>query len=164
MFDMGGDGRKEPVAWTSESTDDAWLVLDRNKNGLIDSGKELFGNFTDQPNAIHVRNGFVALAEFDRLENGGNGDGQIQENDSVFGLLRLWQDVNKNGISESSELHTLTEFHVNVIELNYKESRRTDEHGNQFKYRAKVKDSRHMQLGRWAWDVILQANVSGFEQ
>jgi hypothetical protein len=44
---------------------------------------------------------------------------------------------------------------VSTIELDYKESKRTDEHGNQFKYRAKVKDARDAQIGRWAWDVFL---------
>lgn len=160
MFDLGGDGRKEPVAWTKHGTDDAWLVLDRNGNGLIDSGKELFGNFTEQPNALGNRNGFEALAEFDRRENGGNGDGLIRENDRGFDSLKLWQDINKNGFSEPSELRTLREFHIDTIELDYKESRRTDQHGNRFKYRAKVKDSRGTHVGRWAWDVILQANVS----
>lgn len=42
-----------------------------------------------------------------------------------------------------------------MLELDYKESRRTDQHGNQFKYRAKVKDVRGAQMGRWAWDVFL---------
>jgi hypothetical protein len=157
-FDMGGDGHKEPIAWTTLGTDDAWLVLDRNNNGTIDSAKEMFGNFTDQPNVTTERHGFIALAEFDSLENGGNSDGKIKETDSVFGLLRLWQDVNKNGISEPSELHTLKQLGLKTIELDYKESRRTDEHGNQFKYRAKIRDNNDAQLGRWAWDVILKVN------
>jgi hypothetical protein len=135
---MGGDGHKEPIAWTTLGTDDAWLVLDRNNNGTIDSAKEMFGNFTDQPNVTTERHGFIALAEFDSLENVGNSDGKIKETDSVFGLLRLWQDVNKNGISETSELHTLKQLGLKTIELDYKESRRTDEHGNQFKYRLRL--------------------------
>lgn len=64
-------------------------------------------------------------------------------------------DTNHNGTTEPTELHTLTEFGLETLELDYKESKRTDEHGNQFRYRAKVKDVHNTQLGRWAWDVVL---------
>lgn len=156
-FDMGGDGHSEPIAWTALGTDDAWLVLDRNNNGKIDSAKEMFGNFTEQPNTAPP-NGFRALAEFDKPGKGGNGDGRIRETDAVFTSLRLWQDLNKNGVSEPSELHPLQELRLKTIELNFKESKKTDRYGNQFKYRAKVKDEHNSQMGRWAWDVILQVN------
>jgi|KBSSwiStaDraftv2_1062776.scaffolds.fasta_scaffold137543_2 hypothetical protein len=158
MFDMGGDGKKEPVAWTTIDNDDAWLVLDRNGNGQIDSAKEMFGNFTDQPHATTRLNGFVALAEFDRNDNGGNGDGKINSADSVFANLKLWQDKNRNGVSEQGELHTLTALNISTLELDYKESKKSDANGNRFSYRAKVKDAQGNQIGRWAWDVTLSAN------
>ncbi|MCA1602234.1 MAG: hypothetical protein LC776_11520 [Acidobacteria bacterium] len=158
MFDITGDGVPEQISWTSANSDDTWLALDRNGNGTIDDGKELFGSSTLQPylSQGESKNGFRALAMLDRAEYGGDNDGQIDVRDSLFSYLKLWQDSNHNGVSEAEELQSLSDSEIRVIELRYRESRRKDKNGNWFRYRAKVRDARGAQVGRWAWDVFLQ--------
>ncbi len=105
---------------------------------------------------LHLADGFSYESQYDRPSQGGNGDGVIDSRDSVFPLLRLWRDGNHNGISEQGELHALPTLNVVRLHLDYKESKRIDESGNHFKYRAKIDDAKGTKAGRWAWDVFLQ--------
>jgi hypothetical protein len=153
-FDFFGNGQKIQMAWTARDSHNAWLVLDRNNNGLIEDGGELFGNVTPQSRSL-LANGFAALAEFDKPENGGNGDGVINRQDAIYASLRLWQDTNHNGISEATELHPLEEMGVASISLEYKMSKWTDLFGNQFRYRALIGFIGPYRSSRWAYDVFL---------
>ena len=106
MFDINGDGKKELTSWITG--DDAFLALDRNLNGIIDSGKELFG---DQNGAL---NGFLELAKLDQDKNG-----IIDFKDPMFSKLLLFKDINQNGKSEKGELIPIYKAGITSINLNY---------------------------------------------
>jgi hypothetical protein len=153
-FDLDSDGQAETVSWTAGGTDDVWLALDRNENGVIDNGGELFGKHTIQSLTNHP-NGYLALAEYDKPENGGNNDGKIDSSDAIWPSLIGWRDLNHNGISDPSELHTLDSLGITGIDLSYKESRWIDQDGNEFVFRAKVYRTRGEHVFRWSFDVFL---------
>jgi hypothetical protein len=156
VFDIKGDGHPLHIAWTNGTSGNAFLALDRNNNGLIDSGKELFGNYTEQPPS-NDPNGFLALAVFDKPENGGNGDGIIDERDDVFSHLLLWIDENHDGVSQPNELYSLPELGVFSLELKYIESRHTDEFGNRFRYKSVINpdpNDGESKDGRFTYDVF----------
>ncbi|MBR3666078.1 MAG: hypothetical protein IKN66_02835, partial [Ruminococcus sp.] len=104
-FDKDNNGYRERIDWTRK---DAFLTLDRNNNGRIDNGTELFGDTTFiNVEDKYAQNGFSALKQYDE-----NDDGVINSEDSVFGDLRLWVDANGDGISQASELSTLADHNI----------------------------------------------------
>lgn len=129
VFDIDGDGDGELLTWTPKSSRDGFLALDRNGNGTIDSGGELFGNHTLQPKT-NDPNGFVALAVFDRIDEGGNGDGRISAEDAVYTELQVWVDENHDGVSQALELMPLEGAGIAAVRLDYHLSKRRDRHGN----------------------------------
>lgn len=142
MFDLNADGIAEAVAWTRADGDDAFLALDRNNNGIIDNGSELFGNATPAyatQAAPTTANGFEAL-KFAQGPSYGSStlDGRVDANDAVFSRLLLWTDRNHNGISEPAELQRVADSQLAAISTSYRESRRRDRHGNEFRLRAKT--------------------------
>ncbi|ALR02920.1 calcium-binding protein [Xylella fastidiosa] len=105
LFDHDADGVKTGTGWLKP--DDGWLVLDRNGNGTIDSGRELFGTDTLKRNGQLATDGFDALRDVDS-----NQDGKIDAADRVFANLRIWRDLNQDGISQANELSTLDANHI----------------------------------------------------
>jgi hypothetical protein len=105
LFDHNGDGIKTGTGWVKG--DDGFLALDRDGNGAIDSGRELFGDstplFDTEGHEIgKAEDGFDALAQEDS-----NHDGIVNAQDDRWNELRIWQDANQNGISEADELKTM---------------------------------------------------------
>jgi len=151
-FDIKGDGNPLKLAWTVASSKNGWLVLDRNGNGKVDNGQEMFGNYTPQPQCSDP-NGFLALKEYDKLENSGNGDGVIDSRDAVYNGLRIWIDANHNGMSEPSELFKLPDVGLSSLSLDFKASGKRDRYGNRYRFWAKVNGN--ADVGKYAWDVYL---------
>jgi len=153
-FDLNADGRKERMSWTAQGAEEAFLVIDRNQNGQIEDGTELFGDHSPQLPSSE-KNGFRALAIFDDPLNGGNGDGWVDSADPVYEHLGLWVDSNHDGLSQASELSGLAERGVEAVGLAYTRSERRDPQGNRLRYRSQV---RHATQGvsHTAWDVFFQ--------
>lgn len=120
LFDANGDTIKTGTAWAG--ADDGMLVWDRDGNGLIDSGRELFGDETILANGQKAAHGFAALGDLDKgsVVNGvtvGAGDGVFDAKDAQYANLRIWRDLNQDGISQANELKTLAETGVTSIKL-----------------------------------------------
>jgi len=142
---LDSNGRPEQLSWTSGGSDDAFLALDRDGDGLITSGRELFGNFTEQP-VTEDPNGFIALGVFDT-----NGDHWIDANDAIYQRLQLWIDSNHDGVSQRRELFSLNDKGVEGISCNYRLSKRSDRYGNLFRFKALARING---VKRWVWDIF----------
>gem|GEM_PF-2404064 len=105
LFDNDGDGIRAATGWIDAG--DGLLVRDIDGNGLIDSGRELFGDRTLLADGTNAHNGFAALAAMDS-----NGDGQVDATDADFSSMRVWRDVNGNGTTEAGELLSLSELGI----------------------------------------------------
>jgi hypothetical protein len=110
VFDVNADGQSEQVGWLSAG--DAWLALDRNGNGLIDDGSELFGCGTRMSDGSKALDGFAALRTLDD-----NQDGAIDAGDSSFEKLLIWVDSNSNAKTDPGEIRTLSQADIEVLSL-----------------------------------------------
>jgi len=128
------------MSWTDPKYSNGWLALDRNGDGKIDNGTELFGNLTPQPQSA-TPNGYAALAVYDDPANGGNGNGMIDPGDEIFDKLVVWIDSNHDGVSQPSELHSLRDVGVFAISLNYSPSPFVNQFGDRFRYEAQILDA-----------------------
>lgn len=132
LFDIEGDGLADKISWPRGSGAN-FVALDLNGNGSIDSGKELFGNYSVGPDNDTSDNGFLALAKYDDDK-----DGKITDKDAAYKKLVLWNDANFNSKSEASELKTLSQAGIKSIDLKYDTGLEEDRYGNQTRERSVV--------------------------
>jgi hypothetical protein len=156
-FDLNADGRPDRTAWTTAGGGDAFLCRDRNGDGRIGDGRELFGNSTPLVDGRTALHGFVVLEEFDMSATGGNDDGQLDARDRVWGSLLLWRDSNHDGISAPGELTAMPNAGVTSIDLHYVRLNYRDDYGNIFRFRSKavVRDRKGRDLNAKIYDVFL---------
>jgi hypothetical protein len=151
-FDISDSGKPTEMGWTALGADNAFLALP-SSDGLIHNGKELFGNFTPQPFS-NTPNGLAALAVYDDPKYGGNCDSIIDKGDAIFPSLRLWIDKNHDGISQPDEIFTLPALGINSISLKCSEDHKTDQYGNEFRYRARLNPDKPDEAGKIVYDIF----------
>lgn len=130
-FDMDANGIAERVSWAGDG--DGFLVLDRDDDGKITSGLEMFGDYTIMSNGKVAISGFQALADLDS-----NKDGIIDAKDELFSKLRIWADRDGDGVFGDKELFSLEELGIESINLKYVEQNIRDENGNQIVRTGKI--------------------------
>jgi hypothetical protein len=107
LVDIDNDGFAEQTEWINPR--DAILVLDRDGDGKIEGGHEMFAdaNINTQARGLH------ALDEIDA-----NGDGLLTTSDFAFAHLKAWQDINHDGVVQSYELASLSSKGITELNIN----------------------------------------------
>jgi hypothetical protein len=133
LFDIDADGTLDKITWTQRGSGLGFLAWDRNANGRIDNGAELFGTATPLSSGTTALNGFDALREFDD-----NNDEVVDIQDARWPQLVLWVDVNHDGISDPGEINPITESDLLALHVNYSEISKRDRYANAFRYMSHV--------------------------
>jgi hypothetical protein len=123
-FDIYGNGHPVRAAWIADDSA-AFLAVDRDGDGKITSGKELFGDSTDQNH-----NGFLALDDY-------TGHAKIDATNPKWNTLLLWTDLNHNGISEPGELQPVSNV-LKRISTGAIYTGKKDPFGNLYEYQGRA--------------------------
>jgi hypothetical protein len=126
MYDYNGNEIKTTTGWSSP--DDGFLVFDRDNNGIIDDASELFSDYTPLYAGGSAADGFAALAQEDS-----NKDGVVNNLDANWNNLKIWQDINSDGISQSEELFTMEEAGISGLNVAKSNINQTLPNGNSIK-------------------------------
>jgi len=106
-FDLDNDGEEDQISKLGAGS--GFLALDKNEDGIINQGSELFGTL--------IGNGFDELSSYDD-----DGNNWIDENDNIFNKLRIWLN---NEDENEKELVGLGETGIGAIFLGYEQSKFT---------------------------------------
>lgn len=149
QFNFYGDGLRQ-VSWPEPGANNGFLVLP-DVTGMVSTARQMFGN------QAGYANGFLQLAQYDTLEEGGNNDGIIDRQDRIWSELRVWVDSNHDGISQPGELSTLDELGIDSFSLKYRKTQFIDDNGNAFNLKGSmVRNTPDGPKQEAIYDVILQ--------
>ena len=158
-FDVDGDGVAEQTAWIENVYEVAFLAIDLNGNGTIDSGKELVGGqmFAQTPHAIAALERLAPLQATTEGTVARHNPGFLDDSDAIWSKLLLWHDLNRNGRSEPEELRPIGDV-LKKIGMGYSRWNKTDDRGNLLAWRNWV-ELKHPPSGEFyrdAFDVVCQ--------
>lgn len=115
-FDLLNQGSAQRVAWIAPESraSTLFLTLPDEQTGQITGIQQLFGDRTRGPDGRFAPNGYEALRKWDA-----NADGWIDHRDPIFSRLRLWSDLDGDGVATEGELSPLVDFGVEAVSLDY---------------------------------------------
>ena len=118
-YDYLSDGFDRKTGWLSE--EDGFLVYDKNQNGIVDNGSELFGNTAQKEDGSYYGTGLEMLKAMDS-----NQDGVIDSKDDIWSQLAVWQDKNSDGISQKEEMLSMDSLGITQFSLESENIQQTD--------------------------------------
>ncbi len=125
---------KKQISWLQAGQEYYFITLPNDSSRVLGID-QMFGDNTRGPDGKYSANGYLALAKYDD-----DHDGFITGEDEIFSKLRLWNDDNRDGISQASELFSLEEKKISLIDLHYdKRYKEQDAYGNQTLMKSIVK-------------------------
>lgn len=160
-FDLLGNGKRLRSGWVSG--DRGFLAIDLNRDGLINDGRELFGEGTrllNQPGL--AENGYEALRQYDQLSRG-----YIDSKNPVYQQLLVWFDRNQDGISQPQEIASLAQLGVTRIDTAYHEApqyagEKEQLLQNQVRWRSQFFDQKNCRKGCYSYDVYFATEHASY--
>jgi hypothetical protein len=143
-----------PSPVDSTATDDAYVAIDRNLDGMIDRGAELFGSDMLLQNGKRAANGFLALMEFDD-----NRDGIIDSADAIWPYLVLWRDTNRDGVSQPWELASAADDGWVAMSLQFRRASSSENPRGFVPYESQAwtVDGEHAARLGWVYEVLFSS-------
>jgi hypothetical protein len=145
-FDFYGTGTPTQMPWIAQDVPYGFLVY-MPTNEPIRSARQMFSNISTQPQDSYPEgwepNGWLGLGWWDAEIRGGDGDGKITPNDDVWYNLRVWVDTCHCGQSINGTMYTLDQLGITEIGLDYVTDKRTDQYGNQLRYKSYMIQNGH---------------------